>query len=296
MSIVLSNKHIEISIDLPEEGYTDSRFDHSGKVIGFQCKGIELLATELEHQNEEQNKAFGRGLYNEFGMANPLGFNEAKIGAHCHKIGAGLVLKEDCSYNFQKPYSTIPLQVAVEQSEYQVSFRSIGRLNLGYAYVLHKSISLKDDGILIEYRLENTGTKVIKTQEYNHNFLRFQDSSIGGDYRLSIPTELRLHELTELVNKEKVMSIKDKEIEFVSRPTEAFFISTELNNRDVDAFWKLENKTLNIGITETGDFKTKQFHLWGTSHVICPEVFIDIEINPGGSFLWSRRYKVYELE
>ncbi len=296
MSLVLSNKHFAITIDLPQEGYQNSRFDHSGKITSLQFNGTELLASELENQTHKDDKSFGRGLYNEFGTTNPLGFEEAKIGAYFHKIGVGMIRKEEESYHFQKPYPVIPLEVDIKPSEDQITFNSIGKFNQGYAYVLKKTISLKEDGIQIDYQLENTGSKVIKTNEYNHNFIGFGDSFIGNDYTLTIPTELRLEELTELVNKEKAMSIKDKKIEFVKSPTQAFFISTELKDREVDAFWKLENKALNIGISETGNFKTKQFHLWGTPHVICPETFIDIELNPTEYFSWSRRYQVYELE
>ncbi|MAD97973.1 MAG: hypothetical protein CMB99_11665 [Flavobacteriaceae bacterium] len=296
MSIVLSNTTIEVTIDLPQEGYSASRFDGSGKITSLKFKGLELLGTELENQNQEDDKTFGKGLYNEFGSMNPLGFREASIGEYCHKIGVGMVLKEDESYDFQKPYSIKPSEVEIQKSEDRITFTTIGELHKEYAYVLRKTLSLKEDGIQIDYRLENTGSKVIRTNEYNHNFIRFSEDLIGNDYSLTIPTELRLEELTELVNKEKAMAIKENEIQFAKSPTEAFFISTEFKDRFVDANWKLENKAINIGISETGDFKTKQFHLWGTPHVICPEIFIDIEINPNDSFSWSRRYQIYELE
>ena len=295
MAYQLKNQNLAITIDSHNENYNCSRFDCTGKIRSIKFRDVELLSSELELQNNEEDKKFGRGLYNEFGTKNPLGFLNTDIGDYYHKVGVGLIHKKEIEYNCQKPYPFIPLEVDIQCSANQINFRSKSRVHKGYSYTLHKRIILQKNEIQITYILENSGTKVIKTNEYNHNFLRFKNCSIDKGYVLTIPTDLRLEELTELVNKEKVMSITDDEIIFLKKPKEAFFISTELKNRDVDAFWKLENKSLNIGMSEVGDFKTRQFHLWGCAHVISPEVFIDIEINPSESKKWTRTYSFYEL-
>ena len=69
-------------------------------------------------------------------------------------------------------------------------------------YHLNKHIKLQENGVTISYFLKNTGVKKLESNEYNHNFLCFGPSIIGPDYTLTLPTEIRLDELTELVNKD----------------------------------------------------------------------------------------------
>ena len=295
MSYLLTNKKINLTLEEPGENYSGSRFDWTGKIISLDYCGTEILSSELPMQSDAQHKKFGRGLYNEFGTNNPLGFSECAIGGHFHKIGIGAIEKSKESYNNQLHHSVSPAEIKVIQKTNSIEFCIESRIINGYGYHLNKHIKLQENGVTISYFLKNTGVKKLESNEYNHNFLCFGPSIIGPDYTLTLPTEIRLDELTELVNKEKVMSIKNDEIRFLKTPTEAFFISTELKNRYVNAFWKLENKALNIGISETGNFKTRQFHLWGLEHVISPELFIDIEINPSETKEWTRTYSFYEL-
>ena len=64
----------------------------------------------------------------------------------------------------------------------------------------------------------------------------------------------------------------------------------------VKAKWSLENHKSKIGISESGDFQTNAVNLWGCGHVISPELFFTINIQPGQSIAWTRCYSVYELD
>ena len=63
----------------------------------------------------------------------------------------------------------------------------------------------------------------------------------------------------------------------------------------VDAAWELLHHKHKIGISETANFKTNKVNLWGWKHVISPELFIPIFIQPGESTEWSRTYKVFNI-
>ena len=295
MAITLQSKYLKICIDEPQKNYSGSRFDWSTKIIEIEYNGIPLLSSELSNQNTHEDELFGKGLYNEFGSSNPLGFDTTKIGKPFHKIGIGSLPKKDTKYRNQEQVDVNSAEFEFDHSSKEFTCLVTAPVLNGFSYSLKKKIQLHEDRFSIHYSLTNSGTEVLKTNEYNHNFLRFKDLPIDQGYALTIPTDLRLGELTELVNKEKVMSIANDQIQFVKKPTEPFFISTELKDRNVDAFWKLENTSLNIGMSETCDFKTRQFHLWGCDHVISPELFIDIEINPSETKEWTRTYSFYEL-
>lgn len=295
MPVVLQNSNLELRIDLPSENYTGSRFDHSAKIVGLTYKGVSLLSTELENQNAIADKSYGKGLYNEFGSVNPLGYEAADIGENFHKIGVGILTKTTDAYANQVHLESIPIAMEYDISEAEIQFRTESPLVNGYAYRLLKKVTLTSDGFTISYALTNLGNHIIRTNEYNHNFLRFNELAIGKGYELTLPSEIRLPELTELVNKEKVMTIEGKTILFEKTPSTAFFISMALENRSVDAIWKLEHQDLKIGISEQGDFSTKAFHLWGCSHVISPELFIDLEVAPSETARWKRRFTLYQI-
>ena len=101
MPVFLKNKFIEVTIDLPEDNYQFSRFDWSGKIVDFKYRGIPITTTEKPFQKD--NDPFGKGLYNEFGIQDALGFHEAPIGGWFHKIGVGL-LKKDSEQYFDEEY------------------------------------------------------------------------------------------------------------------------------------------------------------------------------------------------
>ena len=102
MPHILKNKNFEILIDLPNENYNFSRFDWTGKIVKVKFKNILLSGDERTDVKQENN--FGKGFYNEFGIDNALGFDEAKSGEWFHKIGIGLLKKEGDEYLFHKKY------------------------------------------------------------------------------------------------------------------------------------------------------------------------------------------------
>ncbi len=289
----LKNKNLEIQIDLPKENYNFSRFDWSGKIAGVKFKNVPLTITE--RTDIVDDTVFGKGLYNEFGIDAALGFKEAAIGDWFHKIGVGLLQKEDAEYVFTKKYEIKPAQFKITAVPNSMVIRCTSATVNGYAYVLNKEIVLKESGFTINYTLENTGEKDIRTTEYVHNFISINKALMGKDYELKFPFRLRPEKFGETVNLEQQVLLGPNEIGFKGTPNEQFFFSNLSGGEQVDAAWELLNLKHKIGISETGSFKTSKVNLWGWKHVISPELFIPIFIKPGGSTKWSRTYKVYHL-
>jgi hypothetical protein len=46
-----------------------------------------------------------------------------------------------------------------------------------------------------------------------------------------------------------------------------------------------------VQVREYDDFTPARVALWGTKHVASPEVYIDIDLEPGQSQTWTRRYE-----
>jgi hypothetical protein len=290
----LKNKNLEIHIDLPDENYNFSRFDWSGKIATVKFQNIPL--TIAERTDIVNDAAFGKGFYNEFGMDSALGFEEAALGGWFHKIGVGLLKKEDDEYVFIKKHEIKPASFKVSTAPNKILISCTSATVNGYAYVLKKEIALQESSFVINYQLENTGEKDIRTNEYVHNFMAINKELMGSDYVLKFPFQLNPERFGETVNNEQKVVLGSKDIGFMGTPKEQFFFSYLSGGENVEATWELLNLKHKIGISETGSFKTNKINLWGWQHVISPELFIPIFIQPGESTKWSRTYRVNHLK
>ncbi len=293
MPHILKNKHLEIYIDEPLEGYNFSRFDWTGKIKSVKFQGIPL--TTSERQDSEDESILGQGFYNEFGIDTALGFEAVEIGEWFHKIGIGLLKKKGVNYSFSEKYEIKPAKFTIESEANKLIIRCQSELINGYAYVLTKTIELKGNGFSIHYSLKNTGKKVIRTDEYVHNFMQINHSTISPQYQLEFPFQVKPILFGETVNPEKKVAIGRRDFKFNGNPKEQFFFSNLSGNKEVFATWALQHSAHKIAISESGDFKTDKINLWGWKHVISPELFYNVNIQPNQSKEWTREFEVHQL-
>jgi hypothetical protein len=294
MPITLENNDLQLILDLPHENYRFSRFDWSGKITEVRYKG--KILTSTEKINDPNEHIIGKGLYNEFGINKTPGFEEAKEGDWFHKIGVGLLKKEGEEYRFNHAYTIHPLSFKISQEEQSIQFHTQSETCKGYAYALTKRITLKKDGFSIEYELRNDGTKPLDLDEYTHNFLAFAHENLGTAYTLRFPFLLQPECLRENVNPEGKLQFYRKHIAFKNHIEKEFFFSFLNGDHAVQAGWELMHQGLKIGFRETTSFKTQKVNLWGTGHVISPELFHTINLKPGESESWSRNYCVFTMD
>jgi hypothetical protein len=293
MTHILKNKNLELHIDTPFENYKFSRFDWTGKIVEVKFQNIQLSSVENpDCQNEHY---LGKGFYNEFGIDTALGFDEADIGGWFHKIGVGLLKKDDTQYLFSKNYEIKPAEFKIVSESNRLLICCKSKAINGYAYFLRKEIELHTSSFTIKYYLQNTGEKDIITNEYVHNFTAINKDLIGSNYILKFPFQLKPELFGETVNPELKVDIGLKEIKFNSSPKEQFFFSNLTGGENVNSGWELTNLESKIGISETGSFQTNKVNLWGWKHVISPEIFFNIFIKPGQSTEWFRKYNMYKV-
>lgn len=293
MGHLLKNKNIEIKIDFPLENYNFSRFDWTGKIVDVKFKGIPLAT--LEDPSCRNENLFGKGFYNEFGIDTALGFEETKIGKWFHKIGVGILKKEDSNYEFHKPYTIKPAEFRTTAKANSLIIDCISAKVNGYSYELRKEIELQEAGFTINYHLVNTGNKAIHTTEYSHNFIAIDNDVIGANYVLNFPFDLKRQFFGETVNPESAVVIGPNTINFNSVPTAPFFFSNLSGEERVKSAWELLHLRTKVGIRENSNFTTDKINLWGWKHVVSPEVFFEINIGPGESSEWTRRYEMFQV-
>ncbi|MCF8261802.1 MAG: hypothetical protein K9J12_13570 [Melioribacteraceae bacterium] len=293
MPHILKNHNLEIHIDSPSENYQSARFDRTGKISEVKFQNTPVTTTEKP--DGENENIFGKGFYNEFGIDTALGFDEAEIGGWFHKIGIGLLKKDDSQYQFFKNYAIKAADFDVISETDRIIITCCSDSVNGYSYLLRKEVELIDSGFTIKYFLKNTGEKEIKTNEYVHNFTAINNDLVGGNYKLEFPFHLDQNLFGDFVNPENKLEIGGKEIGFNGSPKEQFFISYLNGKKTVEAKWKLTNVKSQIGMSETASFQTNKVNLWGWKHVISPELFYDISVQPNQSVEWQREYSFYKI-
>ncbi|MDP5157757.1 MAG: hypothetical protein NWQ07_04170 [Flaviramulus sp.] len=294
MPYILKNNNLEIEIDYPNENYNFSRFDWTGKIT--KVKFQDLPVSTFETTNCENEHIYGKGFYNEFGIDTALGFEDTDVGGWFHKIGVGLLRKDDNEYQFSKKYDIKPAKFEITNDSNKTIMLCNSESVNGYSYFLKKEIEIHENSFSIKYFLKNTGQKDIITDEYTHNFIALNNDMIGTNYILKFPFDLKTKLFNETVNTEQKVNICKNEFSFNDSPNDPFFFSNLSGNENVDSKWELLNIQNNIGISEIGDFKTNKINLWGWKHVISPELFFNIFLKRNQSTEWTRTYNVYKIK
>jgi len=293
MAHILKNNHLELHIDAPTENYSCTRFDWTGKISQLKFQNIPL--TTIENTDLINTACFGKGFYNEFGIETPLGFHETAIGGWFHKIGIGLLKKENEQYLFHKKYAVKPAKFSVSTEANAVIIHCTSEAFNGYSYKLTKEIKLYSSSFTVKYTLHNTGEKEIVTDEYVHNFMATDNALKGKEYALEFPFKLEPPLFDETVNTEQKVTIGSNRITFKETPKEQFFFSNLSGGKLENAAWTLLNSNTKIGIQETGNFQTNKMNVWGWGHVISPELFFKINIKAGKALEWTRTFEVFKI-
>ena len=293
MAHILKSNSLKVAIDLPLENYKGSRFDWSGKISSIRFKDLPL--TTVEDTIPKDVNFLGKGLYNEFGITNPVGYNETPKGGWFHKIGVGLLKKEHKQYLFHRKHVIRPAHFDITYEDRKIIIICKSELLNGYSYILKKEISISENSFTINYFLHNTGEKKIITDEYVHNFMAINNALIGKDYTLKFPFQIDSTLFDETVNSENKVEIGSDNITFRETPKKQFFFSNLTGGKELQAEWMLTNLKTEVGIKEIGNFKTNKINLWGWGHVISPELFFKISVDPKKTIEWSRKFDVFKI-
>lgn len=279
----VQNERLHVEIALPGKKYHYSRFDWTGFIVQITLDNKHTFCTPESFI--QGHGTLGEGLCNEFGILEPIGYDEAEQGSYFPKIGIGLIEKRDTGvYEFPKFYNVKPFEVDMHWENSSVTFHSKPEPVNGYAVSLKKTLQLEDNTLSILYTLENCGEKPIHTTEYCHNFVAMNHTDMGPDYVLTLPVEGHMQSQSD------VMEINPPTINLKYTPDYDFYAITQAPWKGVGKGWELTHLASGVSMSETVDFEPVRLAVWGSKHVISPEIFIEIKLNPGETMSWSRRY------
>ncbi|HBR34930.1 MAG TPA: hypothetical protein DD734_09865 [Firmicutes bacterium] len=284
----LENNRLQVEIDEPGELYHGSRFDWTGFITQVTLDGQHTYCVP-ESLVPGQGSG-GCGICNEFGIAEPLGYEDVAPGGYFPKIGVGLLKRPDQKpYDFFRPYEIIPFPVTVLKIPNGLKFLVEPLECNGYLFELEKTITIKENKLQIDYILSNRGAQAIRTTEYCHNFIGINRQSVGADYKLEFLYSPQLVPADDPETQEPLL-INGREISWKFKPETDFYGSMQDFFREQPHKWTLRHQPTKKAVSEESFFTPQRVALWGQGHVISPEVFIAIKVNPGERQQWSRNY------
>jgi hypothetical protein len=309
----ISNGILTAKMYLPdaEKGYYRStRFDWSGAIYSLKYSGHEYYGTWYDRidpkiinwvfQGSEIVAGSASALcgpVNEFQL--PLGYIESKPGETFIKIGVGVLRRIEGNYNRYVPYDVLNSgKWSVKKGADQIEFtQELTDPNTGYAYLYRKLIRLEKGkpGMVIEHSLKNTGSKEIKSQVYNHNFIVIDKQAPGPDLTFKVPYKIKATQTP----KKELAEIRDNQFVYLkqlSGEDEAVAVFTGFSNDIKDTEIIIENHKVGAGIKISGDRPLIRGILWSLRSVIAIEPYMDIDIKPGEEFTWKNIFDYYTLK
>lgn len=287
-TIILVNERLKVEVARPGTYYEGPRFDWTSFITQVT---LDHKHTFLTRQDFQESKLLGGGLCSEFGLAKPIGYDEIGVGEQFPKLGVGLLTKfSDDPYFAGHMYTAEPYTFMTESGDDYITCIVEPYACHGYAARLEKTIRLSGQLVTVSSKLINTGSKAIHTHEYAHNFVCINDQEIGPDYELTfsenIPSEFNLSDGLEA---------KGSSVTWTETPEAPFSYSTaDITGESFT--WGLVHRPSKVGLSETVDCRPIKAALWGKRHVACPELFIDVDIEPGEEQIWTRRYEFFVSE
>lgn len=283
----LRSDRLTIDIQKPGEGYERARFAWNGICEQIVLDGSTTFLSREATDDEPGTE--GVGLIDEFGIQTPIGFYEARVGDWFPKIGVGFLQKTtDDAYDFMRDYPIRPAQIDIENDrDTRATFRQACEGIGGWGWNLHKALSIHEERLTIDYSLENTGDKRLATEQYNHNFLAINGQVVGLDYRLTTSFPLQC----EVVD--GGIQIEGQLFELTEIPTTYIYAlqtgCTGLHNVE----WELLHRPSGHGVRVKERSSLFKFAVWAKSHVISPEFFVWVDVQPGETQSWQREYTFF---
>ncbi len=213
------------------------------------------------------------------------------------KIGVGILRKPDeGKYDNFRLYEILNSGTwTIKKDRESIEFiQEVADPSSGYGYSYRKSVRLVNGKpeMVLEHSLRNTGTRAIRTNVCNHNFLVLDGQAPGPGLVITVPFQIQTRrppnkELAEIRGNQIVYLKTLENQELVTAPLLGFSASPEDNEI------RIENRKLGAGMRITGDRPLTSESLWSIRTVIAMEPFVSVTVEPAKEFSWKSTYNYY---
>ena len=266
--------------DLPESSYLGTRFDRAGVFGSLKLYGREFCAPWLE-ADEPLRHDNVQGPAEEFGEAF---FDEAKPGETFLKIGVGLLVRPD-----DAPYDHFRLYEVADAGRRENTLKGrvlTMRHVLDGVYDYSKVITLGKLGeMTIAHMLTNTGSRVVSSHIYNHNFFTFNSFSIRSGREVEFP-----YIVTGVWREayDSVLETPARNIGFTRklRKGESVFCGGlhSLFDEKSPYDFRILHRGTGMAVQVNSPAPYDRANFWANHRVACFEPFVDFRIAPGETF------------
>ncbi len=277
--------------------YRATRFDWSGVISSLTYKGHNYFSPwQPKHDPLVHNSI--SGPVDTFSTS--LGYQEAKPGGLFVRIGVGLLQKPE-DPGFRPEMATTfkvmdPGKWTVKKGKDRIEFTQEVPDETGYAYLYTKQIRLEPGKpeMVISHTLRNTGSKIIETTAFNHNFFVIDRQPSGPGFVVKFPFDPRAK-----FDVEGVLALRGRELHLLKelqgeQTAMATLEGYGATAKDYDIV--IENQATGAGVKITGDIALAALRVFFRRPNVCPEPFIRLRIEPGQTERWEMRYLLYTLK
>ena len=281
--------------DAKQGFYRATRFDWSGVIFDLEFAGHHLYNPWFSSTDETVRdfvyKADGiaaapnsamTGPVEEF--QKPIGYDTAKPGETFLKVGVGLLKKADNDpYQFAKHFELADGGTwTTHKTSNSVTFEQVlGNSQSNYGYVYTKTLRLvgKEAQLVIEHHLKNVGQSPIQTVVYDHNFLTIDKKSIGSDYSVTVPYQIKATRAPDA----KFVKIDGNKADYIADlqgEDRVAFGLQGFTDSPKDYDFRVVNKSAQLEVHIVGDHPLTNASVWSIRDVIAVEPFINISVEP----------------
>jgi len=119
----------------------------------------------------------------------------------------------------------------------------------------------------------------------------FDSQPIGPHYTLSFPYPILMEQLPGMpAALTELLELQGNTMRCREEPQHAFYTRLIGAHATDQPQWELEYAPTGLRMSETDDFAPMRVAVWGTAHVVSAEEFAAINVAPGDTYRWSRRY------
>ncbi len=235
---------------------------------------------------------------------DPPGYNEGKSGDPFLKIGVGILRRDGAAYNFGANYPVIELArtTATWQPDRVHFVQALTGTANGYCCHLEEDVIVKNDRLIMNYLLRNTGSKPFTTEQYLHDFVCFSGRSVGPNVRLTFPYDFTTNpDVTPWQPSGRIRNIMAAAATVYVRIANSIEFTDKASS--VPKIWiykpegyagpelcAVEHAETQQRLVIQTSFPTAYVGIWTTDYQVSPEQFLQVSLAPGEEARFSRTY------
>lgn len=308
--IKISNGTLTISLHTPDsaEGYyRGTRFDWAGVFESIEHNGCNYCEPWFESYSPVMHDAVC-GPAEEFG---PIGLQEVQTGEPFLKVGVGILKKMEGAYDRFKLHEILDEGTrSLEVSDNSATFTHMIGSPTGYGYEYKKEVAINGPtSFVIKHKLTNTGSKILQSDVYNHNFFTMGLLETGPSRQLDFPfrpegdwravysevgfTESGIRFSRNLQKGESVFTgnLHEAGKELNGSPNSFVLSESKSPVWDFDDKGAAEgSKICNRSVSAVCNRPMTKAVFWSNHRIACYEPYIDFCIVPGETFTFDIQY------